>query len=183
MTPCRKKQYSKILINTSVHSCTKFSRHAAGAEFYMFDPLCHLRNTCTHVCVSATAGAAIASNRWTCRMTCLKIAALFGRPTSFGSFFLEQGVPNKIVILLGIRHGPTFCSDAGLCLPKSLATEHTIGIGRRHPGTKSTMHRRVSEAPYQTHAPTTTDKHTVTYAHRPLIMYTLNAPHGPTRPR
>ena len=121
MTPCRKKQYSKILINTSVHSCTKFSRHAAGAEFYMFDPLCHLRNTCTHVCVSATAGAAIASNRWTCRMTCLKIAALFGRPTSFGSFFLEQGVPNKIVILLGIRHGPTFCSDAGLCLPKICA--------------------------------------------------------------
>ena len=54
-------------------------------------------------------------------MTCLKIAALFGRPTSFGSFFLEQGVPNKIVILLGIRHGPTFCSDAGLCLPKICA--------------------------------------------------------------
>ena len=52
-------------------------------------------------------------------------------------------------------------------------TEHTAGIGRRHRGSKPTMHRRVSEAPYQTHAPTNTEKHTVTYTRRPLIRYTL----------
>ncbi len=132
MTPCRKKQYSKILINTSVHSCTKFSRHAAGAEFYMFDPLCHLRNTCTHVCVSATAGAAIASNRWTCRMTCLKIAALFGRPTSFGSFFWNRVYLIKLWFSWEFGMDRHFAQTQDCVCRKLALTEFTTGDGRDH---------------------------------------------------
>ena len=72
---------------------------------------------------------------------------------------------------------------------KFALTEHTTDIGREHPRRNPDAPLRFGRTPYRTHAPTTTEKHTVTYTRRPLIRYTLKmvffwpSPGGPIRVR
>jgi hypothetical protein len=60
------------------------------------------------------------------------------------------------------------------CVCRKFAlTEHTTGIGRDHPERHSDAPPRFGRTPYRTQAPTTAEKHTVTYTRRPIIRYTL----------
>ena len=62
------------------------------------------------------------------------------------------------------------------CVCRKFAlTEHTTGIGRDHPERKSDAPPRFGRTPYRTQAPTTAEKHTVTYTRRPIIRYTLKS--------
>ena len=62
------------------------------------------------------------------------------------------------------------------CVCRKFAlTEHTTGIGRDHPERKSNAPPRFGRTPYRTQAPTTAEKHTVTYTRRPIIRYTLKS--------
>ena len=47
------------------------------------------------------------------------------------------------------------------------------GIGRDHLERQSDASPRFGRTPYRTQAPTTAEKHTVTYTRRPIIRYTL----------
>ena len=74
------------------------------------------------------------------------------------------------------------------CVCRKFAlTEHTPGIGRDHPERHSDAPPRFGRTPYRTQAPTTAEKHTVTYTRRPIIRYTLKrvffwpSPGGPIR--
>ena len=62
------------------------------------------------------------------------------------------------------------------CVCRKFAlTEHTTGIGRDHPERKSDAPPRFGRTPCRTQAPTTAEKHTVTYTRRPIIRYTLKS--------
>ena len=75
-----------------------------------------------------------------------------------------------------------------VCRNRSL-TERTGPIGRGHLGRNSDAPPRFGRTPYRTQAPTTAEKHTVTYTRRPIIRYTLKrvlfwpSPGGPIRER
>jgi hypothetical protein len=46
-------------------------------------------------------------------------------------------------------------------------------MGRGHPGRNPDAPPRFGRTPYRLQAPTTAEKHTVTYTRRPIIRYTL----------